>query len=124
MSRTAGAAASLLLLLFVVGCGAPAERTTTTSSDAPITWEELQDLQGFTVFQAVRRLRPRWLRTRAPLTSLVVHLNDSPIGGVEVLEQFEATEFSRIVFRNGPDATTRYGTGYGAGVIELRTRRR
>ena len=29
-----------------------------------------------------------------------------------------------IRFRSGPDATTRYGTGYGGGTIEVRSRNR
>lgn len=124
MRRYGFAAATLLLVLTLAGCASSGSGTRSRSSDSAITLEELQDMQNFTVYQAVRRLRPRWLRTRAPQTSLVVHLNGNRVGGAEFLEIMEVIEVSQISFMNGPDATTRFGTGYGAGVILIQTRRR
>lgn len=81
-------------------------------------------MANFTVYEAVRRLRPRWLQSRAPGQEAVVFLDGARIGGIDELRILEANQVAEIRYRSGPDATTRYGTGYGGGTIEIRSRRR
>ena len=53
----------------------------------------------------------------------VVFIDGVRRGGVEVLQNFQATQVVEIRRRSGTDATTLYGTGVGGGTIEVRTRR-
>lgn len=106
-----------------------------------ITAEEIRAEEGIsTAYEAVRRLRPRFLRGRTgargtsgatnprnrvssagDTSGVVVYLNGVKAGGVEVLRRVEAAAVTEIRFIGGRDATTRYGTGHGAGVIEVST---
>lgn len=123
MSRLAALLVPTLLLVLSGACASTGSGTVRSSSSV-ITEEELAPMVAFTVYEAVRRLRPRWLQSRAPGQQAVVFLNDTRIGGVEELRLIEAREVVRIRYRSGPDATTRYGTGYGGGTIEIVSRGR
>lgn len=123
MPRLAALALPPLLLLLLGSC-AGGGGGTVRSSASLITAEELVPMVNFTVYEAVRRLRPRWLQSRAPGQEAVVFLDDARIGGVEELRLLEANQVREIRYRSGPDATTRYGTGYGGGTIEVRSRGR
>jgi len=89
--------------------------------------DEIQTLAGIqTAFEAVQRLRPEFLRYRGETSlqspgagRLQVYLNGTPIGGVDALHQIPVGEVRAIRFLNGRDATTRYGTNHGGGVIEV-----
>lgn len=81
-------------------------------------------------FDVVLRLRPVWLRPRgrASLTTeersyAAVFLDDVFYGSVDSLRGISSDEIDRIYFMNASDATTRYGTGYLAGIIHVRTAR-
>ena len=104
--------------------GTPAEGTTgVTRSSGPITRAELAPLSQFSAFDAVRRLRPRWLSTRGTGQLPTVFIDRSPRGEPRVLAQIPANTVERINFLPARDATTRYGTGYAYGIIEVITRR-
>jgi hypothetical protein len=60
------------------------------------------------------------MRTAVP-EPLIVYLNGVNAGGIGILEQIRAAEVREIRYVNGRDATTRYGTGHGGGVLEVRT---
>jgi len=96
------------------------------SSDRPrrdpnvLTREELAAEPRGTLLQVVERLRPNWLRSRnlAGSNNLPrVHVDGSPQGSVEMLRSIQVQDVRRLEFMSGPDATTRYGTGYVGGVI-------
>lgn len=97
------------------------------SSPDRITREELEPLESLSAFEAIQRLRPRWLQSRGP-TSLRggpalprVHLDQSPTQ-LDVLRTLSVSEVQSMLFLSAADATTRYGTGYPAGLIDVRTR--
>ena len=86
-----------------------------------ISADELVTVANLSVYDAIQRLRPQWLQSRSGAAP-VVHMNGSQIGGLGQLRSISASTLSQIRYQNGRDATTRYGTGYGGGVIEMTTK--
>lgn len=91
-----------------------------------ITRAELEDMPSINAHEAVTRLHREWLRGRAgTIRSQTgrnypeVFVNGRPYGPVDVLLQFGTDQLEEIRFISASDATTRYGTGYPAGIIEL-----
>lgn len=116
----------LLCIGLVPGACYPGRATggSGTSPDLIGNWE-LQELADYNALDAIRRLRPAWLRggTRPAVavgrttTQPRVHLNGVPLQSLEALEEIDASEVREMRFLNGPDASTRYGTGYVNGAI-------
>ena len=129
------------LSLAVVGCSksgsASAGEAPAPSGTKPvvrrqanlITEEELARSAARNGLQAVQMLRPDWLRGRgatsiretAP-TQVVVYVNEQRLGGPEQLEGFAITSIKSLRFMNASEATNRWGTGHGGGVIAVTTR--
>jgi len=94
-----------------------------------ITGAELADIPAGTLYEAVQRLRPRWLQNRgisstrsmAP-TPARVYLDNAPIGSPGSLRSISVTDVERIEFLSASDATTRFGTGHDGGAILVITR--
>ncbi|MBW3552427.1 MAG: hypothetical protein KY466_02890 [Gemmatimonadetes bacterium] len=107
-----------------------------------ITSEELRALEGVSsAYDAVQRLRPRFLRGRtgtfgtggandplsrtssaAEQSTVVVYLDGVRFGGIDALRRINVDGVREIRFVPGRDATTKYGTNHGGGVIEVSTR--
>ncbi len=82
--------------------------------------QDLEQAQNLSAYDAIQRLRPQWLQTRPNNPPPQIIMNGSPMGGgPELLRSIPVSDLTSIRFRNGRDATTRYGTGYGGGAIEL-----
>ena len=123
---------SLLFLILVAG----ACQTTTpdpgveTGKPDYVAMDEIgkiEDTSVLTAKQAIRRLRPQWLRPRAvsiggPQTPAVFQ-DGVPMGGLEVLEDLDVKDLQELRFLSSSDATNRYGTGYPGGIIMVMTRR-
>lgn len=108
--------------------GPPGESTGRSRGSGTITREDLAALSQFNAFQVVRRLRPQWLRSRG-VANLdgrqllpVVIVDRTPRGDPRELQQIAADDVERISFMSARDATTRYGTGYPGGIIEVISR--
>ena len=80
---------------------------------------------------AIRRLRPNWLRSRAAPTPAgfrqggvepALRVDGSFRESLQELETLPGREVLEISFLSAADATTLYGTGYTEGVIRVRTR--
>ncbi|MBW3533591.1 MAG: hypothetical protein KY453_00015 [Gemmatimonadetes bacterium] len=115
----------LLLLALALGLGGCATTGTGSSRGSAnlITMEELEPVANLSAYEAVQRLRPRWLQLRGGTdVPPVVFLDGSNMGGPDVLRSIQASTVQQILFRSGSDATTRYGTGFGGGTIEVTTR--
>ena len=109
---------------------------TQSSSDRPrgsrnvITQEQLAELPPeYNLYQAIRRLRPGWLRARGPsnmdgAAAIQVFLNNVRVGTADILETRPLDGVLELRFYSATDATTRWGTGVGAGAIEIITVRR
>jgi hypothetical protein len=116
------------VLAVTMACaGGPAPGTPARDLDV-ITAEELTTQTG-TARQAIERLRPRFLRVRGPSTihspeadRIVVYVDNTRMGGVEVLDQLRSEDITEIRYLGSADATSRYGMGHSAGAIVI-TRR-
>ena len=94
------------------------------SSDR-ITQEELATIDVQNALQAVQRLRPSFLQNRGGASSsitqgpqdVVVYVDQTRMGGPNTLAQIPITDVKEIQHLSGTDATQRYGTGHGSGVI-------
>jgi outer membrane cobalamin receptor len=107
------------------------------SSSAPrasrdhITRAQIEQMPVQNAYELVQRLRPEYLREQRGVSSLrvttpllaVVYVDGVRRGRPESLRELRPTEIEEIRFMNGTDATTRYGTDHGGGVIDVKTRR-
>lgn len=119
----------LLTVLVAIVASATACGSTRTGATAPrnadvITAEELERSGTGSVYQAIERLRPRFLRARGPSSIqdpaadlVVVYVDHSRIGYADVLRDMQANEIREIRYLNASEATSRFGTGHAAGVI-------
>jgi hypothetical protein len=125
------ALAGILALLLVGACqSAPGGGTAPRTGGSVIAQEELEALPALTVLQAIERLRPSWLRGRVTTVRgatraryfAYVFVDRVPTGDLEVLGRMNAMDVREIRFLSASDATTRYGTGYPGGIIEVFTK--
>jgi hypothetical protein len=96
-----------------------------------ITAQQLEELgPGISAYEAIERLRPTWLRDRgvnsaspayANDTMPKLHVDQTPFP-LDNLKSMRTTDIETMQFMSSTDATTRYGTGYVNGLIEVRTR--
>lgn len=97
-------------------------------SNVLITQQELRESSSRDAYQAVQMLRPDWLRGRGSTTLLgtppevVVYLDGQRLGNKNTLSQLPTQGIKELRFFGATDATQRWGTGHGAGVIEVVTR--
>jgi hypothetical protein len=128
---------SFLLLAAVVvlpGCASPAGGSGASQQSAArpahgsadrITADELGTIDVQNALQAVQRLRPNFLQNRGGASSsltqgpqdVVVYVDQTRMGGPSALAQIPITDVKEIQHLSGTDATQRYGTGHGSGVI-------
>lgn len=111
-----------LLLMMVTACGAGA--ATGSRSSMVITSDELDAITVPTVYEAVERLRPQFLRSRgassvrSPQPTIpVVYVAGVRYGGPDSLRQLRTSDVREIRYLNASDATTRYGTDHAGGAI-------
>lgn len=83
-----------------------------------------------TAFALIRRLRPNWLRARGQTSFTsgaasypTVYIDEVRHGGLPTLHRIPTSEIQRLEFFSTADATTRWGTGHQAGVINVVTGR-
>jgi hypothetical protein len=84
------------------------------------------ELEGITgnAYDAVLRLRPRWLQARSGQASDLpaTFVDGSHRGDYQQLTGIAVTNIESIRYLSAGDATTMFGTGYPGGIIEVRTR--
>lgn len=123
---------TLIVALLLSACATgsdPGSRSGTSGRTSNlIPREELESMGNLSAFEAIRILRPRWLQPRGnislespPLLPTVI-VDRARFGELEALRSITAQDVESIRFIPARDATTRYGTGYGGGVIEVTTR--
>ena len=114
-------------LLPACSTGGTGERTTRNRN--LITEEELAPFTQGSAYEAIQNLRPRWLRADRVVNTrgagnvhprLVV--DGMPRGDLDQLRAISVNNIREIRFMNSADATTRFGTGYAAGAIEVITK--
>jgi len=100
------------------------------SDSSTLTRTELANAGSVNALEAVQRLRPAFLRVRGPTSILnasartrpVVFVDASEYGEIETLSSFPASRLEEIRFYSGSEAVTKFGSPYGAGVIQLKMR--
>jgi hypothetical protein len=87
-------------------------------------------LEGLTVWDAVQRLRPMWMRPSGVRNSANpaghyahVFLDGAPYGPLESMRSFRITDVEEVRFVPANDATVRYGGQFQGGVVLIVTRR-
>ena len=109
--------------LAAVACGAA---SSTPDSPAPqssrdqITAAEILATNTSSVFDAIRRLRPTWLRPRGGNASPpVVYVDGVRSGDLSYLKTLRVEGVHLVRYVNSRNATTRWGTGHASGAIEV-----
>jgi hypothetical protein len=112
------------LVAVVVACGGyPPPGTSPGGDPDVITQSQIAELNVANAADAVRRLRPNWLRSRGVDEEPVVYVDAARRGGTRALATISAEMIQAIRYLSGPDATTRLGTGHRGGAILVTTRR-
>ena len=116
---------TVLVAALLAACAtAPTTRAPRGDPDV-LAAEEIERSNVGTLHDAIQRLRPHFffsrgrtsLRGAAPRPAVIV--NNVPQASFESLRAISATNVRYVRFLSAPDATTRFGTGYMAGVIEV-----
>ncbi len=126
-----------ILGVLAAGCasgGGPGAAAPRTNRDV-LTAEEIAAAGVRNAYEAVSRLRPGWLTHsgttgRAHTIRVIVDdtpymdpSGDAPEGSAAALRSIQASEVLEIRFLSADEATTRFGTGYTAGALLVRTLR-
>lgn len=110
----------LILSLVAAGCASTAERSRAEGSGPNrLVRAELAQFDDDNAYRAIQRLRNTWLRARGGNRAPPALIVDGVprIDGVQGLFSIRVQLIEEIQYLSGPDATTRYGTGYPGGVI-------
>ncbi len=136
-------AARTLLLLSIVACatggaastGADngASATPTRSTASFLVAEDLRKTDALNLGDAIKRLRPQWIRrssanqanttglSTSPAEPVAVWINNNRAGGLEVLDQFPITSVRSVQYFSPSEAQARFGTSYSSGAIQIIT---
>jgi hypothetical protein len=111
----------LVLLAACVSAGTPEPWTGPSAAvDRDVVTEaEIADSHAITAYQAIERLRPRFLITTvdlSPATARQVYLNGVALGGVNELRTIPASSIREIRFVRSTDAPV-FGIGPSGGAI-------
>ena len=102
------------------GSGAGAQ-----SSSKVLTRQEISTITAQSLYEAIQRLRPEFLRARstsAPGPGLypVVFVDGIRKGSPDYLRTMNAREVAEVRYLSVQDATTRYGMDVPAGVLDVK----
>ena len=118
--------AAMVLALGLAGCasGGGGNRVPGATSNR-IVEAELEPLGQIDAYQAIERLRPRWLQVRAGPsgTGPVLYVDGARRGSANDLRTLRIADIEQMEYMSGNDATTRFGTGHGGGAIMVTSRR-
>lgn len=105
------------------GCAAAGQSGDTPSRMDVISEAEIADLNVSTAMDAVRRLRPAWLRGSRGGERPVVYIDRARRGGFELLSNLPIDVVLEIRHMSPTEATTLLGTGHSSGAILVTTKR-
>lgn len=120
-------AGGLLCLLIVSACASTPSSSDRGSLDV-VTRAEMDAVHAADAYALLQRLRPQFLRSRGSVSMRnsadaypLVYLNNVRHGSVASLRDIPVNDIREIRFISASDATTRWGTGHGSGVIMVST---
>lgn len=114
--------------------GACSHRTRETGQSIPhdpelLTSEELANVKGSTVYDAVQELRPNWIMRSRPnpalprQTPLIVYVDGQRYGaGIDGLRTIPITAAVSVQYFSPTGAEGRFGPGHTLGAIEVVTK--
>jgi hypothetical protein len=115
-----------LLALAAAGCASSGTTGSRGGDPDVLTAEDLQTVQDLSAYDAVRRLRPAWMRARGAGTARatpIVYVDGMRRGSLDELSSVRASEIQEIRYLSASEATTRFGTNNTGGAIVVTTRR-
>lgn len=124
---------ALAVCCTVAGCASAGAGATERRDQTVLTQEELQSAGARTLFEAVQRLRPRWIAVRSQqslanaATEVLVYQNNTLLGGPEVLRDLAPDAAAWMKYLDGPTAAATLpglGTRQVEGAIVIHTRPR
>ena len=117
-------AACAMAMLFGMACSSSGSSSggSTSSNRDVLTRAEMDEANSGNVYDAIQRLRPSWLRVRGGSGTIQVMMNSVRVGDVTFLQTVRADNVIEVQFVNSRDATTKWGTGFTAGAIDIITR--
>jgi len=121
---------SSMVVLLLAACVRPtAQAPSPASSGNVITEAEIAQSQALTAYDAVQKLRGNFFSNRGPTTILgdnsplpVVYLDGIEYGLLTSLQNIPASHIASIHLYRAWEATTKFGMGKTAGVIEVITK--
>lgn len=127
----------LVLIPVVSACASPGgadsggtrEITARRGSSTLIVRAQLADLASQSAYDAILTLNRRWLLPRrgsslsAGLTWARVVVDGVTRGEIILLAEYNTDNIETMRYLSAPNATTRYGTGFPGGVIEVTLKR-
>jgi hypothetical protein len=120
LTRLVGALSPIPILISCASAGAHAN---------VITAPELSRSKAQNAYDAIRQIRPEMLRTRDPGAIVyfkarqpVVAVDNTLVGGVDVLRTLPTGKVARIEYVNSWVAAKRYGMEFRNGVMLIETR--
>jgi hypothetical protein len=121
---------TLLVAILLAPACAGGTRAPGAANSNTVTRAELAAAGSVNALEALQRLRPAFLRVRGPTSILnttartrpVVFVDATEYGEIESLSTFPTSRLEEIRFYSGSEAVTRFGSTYGAGVIQVKMR--
>lgn len=117
-----------LAILVGLAAGCATGSAARSSASDVLTRAEIDESTAENAYDAVRQLRPQYLRGRAlvsveyPSASVpIVYVDGLFRGDLSSLRAILVHDIAEIQFIDASDATTRWGTGHPAGVIHVVT---
>ena len=121
--RTLKRPSQLLIVLVVAAC-ASSGRSGPRRDPNLITLAELNEVSDRAAYDAIERLRPRWLTVRGRNSGLPSVIWDGRPYRLDILRNMPLEQVAELEYVSAIDATTLYGTGYPSGAILVTSRRR
>ena len=116
----------MAMAVTAMACGSGSGRTAasgTRSNPDLITREDLASVPVDSAYDAIQRLRPRWLQRSGRGVPRVV-IARTQRTTINELRRIRAEEVESLRFLRGRDATTLYGINFSGGAIVVTLRRR
>ena len=120
----------IALALLAVSCSTARTGSAVSRSSNVVTAAELDGISYLSGLEAVRRVRPNWLRVRGRATmsrgsyaGIRLYVDGRRRDDLGELEGIRASDISEMRFLSGRQATTRYGTDHGDGAILVKLKR-
>jgi hypothetical protein len=136
MKRMSGWVGCMVVALVLAACSAAPRAEGSVSEHNILTAEEIATVNVMTLYDAVHRLRPRWLEVRAPRTfgggvagGVLVFIDRTLLGGTDELRRVSPGDYAWLEYLTGSEAAARLhgihsGNIEGAIILHVRPRER